>query len=86
MFSQYSMFNGQIYFLKTKNIFVNLNMQRRLTWRTTDEELASVEIGDYVTDRYWTHGTVIKIERMDYHDGFVYYFYLEEGGKLIILR
>jgi|GEM_PF-4344833 len=61
-------------------------MQRRLTWRTTDEELASVEIGDYVTDGYSIHGVVTKIEYETLKDGFIYHFYLSKGNKLTVLR
>jgi hypothetical protein len=40
----------------------------------------------YISDGYSVHGTVKKIEFETVKNGLVYYFHLEEGHKITVLR
>lgn len=58
----------------------------RITYRTPNDVLEEVKIGDEISDEYHINGVVKNIVRETVNHGIVYTFYLENGKKIVVLR
>jgi hypothetical protein len=66
--------------------FAKLLSMLRITYKTPDDVLENIKIGDHISDEYQLNGIVKEIERENVWNGFVYTFHLDSGRKIVVLR